>query len=410
MNNVLLRVPLAGCRVLEYDSGVRGQLCKTINVLSHIALLALAGLVIANVASPLYLGLGVMGVSVVAFGSFVFGSSNQRKVKPLLFEMMVASVCTALSVMAGAGLLTSMQFGVGLLACVAGGVVIANCFEKSPIKEVSPPFKLPSLPLRIVDTVVGLGRDLTVGAKAALTYVTHRKNYAAQIENDPSADALCVMLTGLMAPPSVFDDYHDHFAGLDDHKITLFQPHIRKLGNCSLEDAAAPIYDEVATWAVNNPEKPIVLIGISNGTRISGYISSRLKAEQKGNNPIHVSCIAGLFNGTKFVSRPDWPYFLQSLWGKIFKIFFSDKLFEEFSWESDRAKQLSSEIEEASKKGVHYDFYSSASDTQIVPFTSGFPQVTGANYFSTFAEGHASISRAVKDQIIERSLEAISQK
>ena len=408
MNNVLLRVPLAGCRVLEYDSGVRGQLCKTINVLSHIALLALAGLVIANVASPLYLGLGVMSVSVVAFGSFVFGSSNKRNVKPLLFEMMVASVCTALSVMAAAGLLTSMQFGVGLLACVAGGVAIANCFEKSPVKESTSTPDTPSLPLRVADKVIGLGRDLSFTPKTLFSRITHRKNYAAQIENDPSADALCVMIHGLKGSPSIFDDYHDSFARFEDKKVTLFQPHVPQKGNCSLEDASSPIYNEVLSWARQNPAKPIVIVGVSNGARIAGHLSAKLKSEGLCVNPMHVSCIAGPFNGTKLVNQPDWPGFLRSGLNKIVNKLYTDEVLDELSWDSACAGQVISEMQRAAGGNLHYYFYSTSSDTQINPFTSAFPEVTDANYFLTFAEGHQSVVRAAKDSIIERSFAAIS--
>lgn len=58
--------------------------------------------------------------------------------------------------------------------------------------------------------------------------------------------------------------------------MDVYIPHILKKGNAKLDDLIAPILAEIATWAKNDGEKELVLVGISNGGRMARAIEAEL--------------------------------------------------------------------------------------------------------------------------------------
>jgi len=60
-------------------------------------------------------------------------------------------------------------------------------------------------------------------------------------------------------------------------KYDVMIPKVPFQGNCSLKDASIPIYKLIMDYILKNPNKPIHIIGSSNGSRIASFIETRLR-------------------------------------------------------------------------------------------------------------------------------------
>jgi hypothetical protein len=195
------------------------------------------------------------------------------------------------------------------------------------------------------------------------------------------------------------------------NKITIFQPPITKKGNCSLEEAATPIYDQIVEWSKTHPNQPIVVIGGSNGARLSGYIASMLKTKAAIENPIQACCIAGPFYGTKMINQPGFPGWMGGyIWRWVVKnIIYCDIVYEELSWKSDKAIEVIKAMQAGGKAGVRFKFYSSLADLQIQSLVSANPSIQGAEYYFSRVEGHSSLVRTAQEEIGRQCFEFIEK-
>ncbi len=425
MNNFLVRCPLSGPDIQGNHEGVQGQIAKSLSIISKIALLIIASLAIANICPVQIAAWSFIGLPILSFTFYAIGSSEKRSIEAFFFEFIIRNVCFVMGLLALIGTVTNMQVGIAILSTVSGGVIISGCFGKDFVQKLNTDSiaksesnlllseeglseEMPSLPVRILDKLIGIGRDITFITGTLFSYFTHQKNYAESVDlENKNSSGLCVLIHGLKGLPSMFDDYHDEFEAHMANKITIFQPHVQDQGNCRLEEAAENILQQTINWSKVHPNKPIVLIGVSNGARIAGYVTAKLKSEEKIQNPMMAHCIAGPFFGTKIVNQPDWPEQIRPIWGDIFKTLHSDEVYDELSWGSSCAQNVIQGMQAVSKD-VSFNFYSSFSDAQVQSFTSALPNVPFSNHYVTSAEGHQSIVRAVKDPIVEDSMRFIN--
>jgi hypothetical protein len=166
------------------------------------------------------------------------------------------------------------------------------------------------------------------------------------------------------------------------------------------DENEAKIFQEIFAWAKNNPFKPIVLMGVSNGSRLAAHLAIMLR-EAGIENPIKVSCIAGVMFGTTMMNQPTWSPQNQQRWREALQSGLPmvgghhPEIIKDLSWASDSAKQLIAKIRIAAEQGMDFEFFVSASDNKVTPPASAFPsKVWNASYYFALDEGHSSIIAA----------------
>jgi pimeloyl-ACP methyl ester carboxylesterase len=415
-DEMFMRLPLSGVGAHTYHKDWRGKVCQWGNVIGRVTTLTCAILALLGILPP---GLFYPIAMIAPAAALIFysaGSAPNRNPWALLFELILFSVCAVLAVLSYAGILSVSQAAIGVIAALAGALVVSipadqGRFRKIEMHSLKGDYVLKNVdrylspwPLRAIDYLIGVSRDGLVSAISMVSSLSHRHHYLDRIPNIEHADALCVIIHGLASRPAVLDDYYDDIKSKKG-RTTLFQPYVTKNGECSLQEAAEHIEDKITTWARAHPAKPIVWIGHSNGARIAGALSARLKLNGIA-NPMQVHCIGGPFYGTRFVNQPSWPRPLRRIWESAIKKIYSKAVYQELSWQSQTATTIIEEMQQAAyeHEDLRYCFYASGTDLLVLPWTSALPKVANASYFIAYAEGHQGIVPTFKDHIIQESL------
>lgn len=126
-------------------------------------------------------------------------------------------------------------------------------------------------------------------------------------EEKSDASGLVVLFHGLNGKPSVWNGHVQKFEELavdfPGFCVDLFTPEIPKKGHCALDGKElSRLYCNIAQWARNNPGKPIVLFGQSNGARIALHLEVLLR-KLAPSNPVHLSSTGGVFYGTSMLHK-----------------------------------------------------------------------------------------------------------
>ena len=178
-----------------------------------------------------------------------------------------------------------------------------------------------------------------------------------------------------------------------DFEIRL--PYVPQRGNCSLEEAVAPIEAMIRDYIEQHPGQPVCLMGVSNGGRLAMELEIRLRDTKA---PIKVSSVAGALSGTKQID-------LMHRFGVAKKVY-SSPLVDDMLYQSETAMRILNSARQVLPAGVEraYDFYSSPNDFQIKPYTGAFPVIgqEDVSYFVVPGENHNSIVSRVSDIQIER--------
>lgn len=263
---------------------------------------------------------------------------------------------------------------------------------------------------------IGLLKDSTFAIGTLFSRSSRYHRYADTIEGNEDHRALVVLTHGLNGHPSILDGHHDHFYG---RSVTIYQPHVLKKGYCPLDEAAAPIYENVYRWALENPFKPLVFVGVSNGARLSAYISAKLVKSGEITNPIKVSSIAGPFKGTRMLGvsteeevKGNFLHKTMDLAKSAFGVMYMGRdLSRELRYKSERGKRLMENMRHAaSVHQVSYDFYATKADSRVTFLDAALPErIAGAYYEIMDREGHSSIVGAVRERQVERCMEFVRE-
>lgn len=206
---------------------------------------------------------------------------------------------------------------------------------------------------------------------------------------------LCVLIHGLRGHPSIWRSQKQL---LKSHtKIDTFVPFVPKKGDCSLEEAARPILSTILDYIAKHPGKPICLIGVSNGSRLSTWIETELR-QRDPRVSVKVSTIAGVHLGSSVINR------LESF--GIAGCFLKPVIRRELAYNSEKAKELLSRVKAYWPSGFGvgeraYEFYASMDDCQVPDLDSSLPIINkGEQFHVVSGQGHNSIVAAVaKEQI-----------
>lgn len=268
--------------------------------------------------------------------------------------------------------------------------------------QIEQDYQLKSLPERIVDEIITIFHNCAYFISLIphfLAYMVHRPtNYCTiDIANEQwqqENTGLFVFITGLNGHPVWAAPYLSSIQA-EHPTLEVRIPVIPHSGDCSLEEASAPIVDLVRHYIQANPGKKICLIGISNGGRIAGYVETQLRNEEAS---IRVTGIAGMFFGSiRMNTLVETP---------LARHLYSSAVIEEFLYASSRAQALIEAMQEPSSPERNYEFYAAANDGFIPNFGSCLPVLNhGERHTLITGHGHMSIAGAICKQELQRACE-----
>ena len=259
---------------------------------------------------------------------------------------------------------------------------------------------------KTIDVVVSLFR----GFKYFLTDFWNRassNNYphcGEAITWKKDSEGLCVFLHGLYGHPSVWQKQLAHLENASD-KIDQFAPFLPHKGACSLEEASAPVLNTLLHYIERNPNKPICLIGMSNGSRTSSWLEVQLR-KLSPETSVKVSNIAGIHFGSPMMN-------ILNRFG-VSRFFYPQDVRKELAYGSLTARSLLAEVLEPMPEGStgvrDYDFYASTEDLIVPNLGSSLPFLNkGERHYVVHGHSHDSIIKAVAQHQINSCVRWIKE-
>lgn len=175
---------------------------------------------------------------------------------------------------------------------------------------------------------------------------------------NPENQGLYVIIHGLLGTPRTTPySIANAIDAKSPNRFEIKLPRVPYRGNRDLAVCSEPILDMVKSYIAENPNKPIHLIGTSNGARIVSYIETRLRDQPV---TIRVTSIAGAYYGSRILNQ------LNKYAGPVTGLILSRDLRKNLSVGSDECKDLILEMQKPVNIGTRiYEFYGTANDWYI---------------------------------------------
>lgn len=249
------------------------------------------------------------------------------------------------------------------------------------------------LPRRIADLALSFFRQFRYLVSMAYYSLTFKASSDAKPTWNESSQGLVVMLHGLNNHPVHW--YKQIQLIKKEPEINTYTPVIKKRGACSLTEAVEPILETILDYTRKHPGKPICLLGVSNGARLTTWIETELRKRARF-TPVKVSNISGAHFGSSLLSLGNRL--------RISPFIVPKAVREELSYGSDQAKKL---IADAQKPlpWFHgprkYEYYATTEDCVVPDLNSTLPKIEKkAEFYVLHGQSHDSIVGAVaKEQI-----------
>lgn len=169
---------------------------------------------------------------------------------------------------------------------------------------------------------------------------------------------------------------------------TLFAPQVLNGGNCPLNKATKPILAFVRSYMETNPNKPIVLIGVSNGARIVFNIMNQIDLDSQDTLVI---TIAGALYGSPLAK-------LALNYSCITNL---DKRFlQEMIYGSRTAQKLIKTAQLRRNDRLTNVCFGTTTDDNLISSRSSFPRLAGVRTHVFRGESHRSVFRASIPDVI----------
>lgn len=187
----------------------------------------------------------------------------------------------------------------------------------------------------------------------------------------PSAPtAVVVLLHGLSAHPVLLEDLRERLPP----GVASYAPLVRDLGQCTLAAATADLRRDLLAYLAQqpNPALPVILVGQSNGARISCALELELRRHRPA-HPVLVCSVVGPLGGSATVDRP--LGLLARCLGVV-----SEINAEELAHQSPVARQLLACLRQPLPAGAgrrRYRLYAGALDTVVTPRAAALPALPG---------------------------------
>lgn len=202
-------------------------------------------------------------------------------------------------------------------------------------------------------------------------------------ERHLAKNRLVVCVHGLNDNPSQFTKIVEEMRKENLSETDIFIPQVLQKGNAKLDEMVQPIFDEIAKWANTPGEKELVLVGISNGGRISRALKVKV-----ANLPIKKLRFVSIVGACKGSS-------LANLANKIgLSRLMSKNISEEMPTTSKRNQQLNQDWEESLSRECEHTFIASPHDWQVPNYDSSLMEAPNARYAIISGHGHSSIVHA----------------
>ncbi len=253
---------------------------------------------------------------------------------------------------------------------------------------------------RALSTIQSYG-TLLAYALNKISLILHKVESQMVGYTNPPADGftkpkLIVCIHGLNNNPAQFKQTVDEMQKLNPCETDIFIPYVLQKGNAKLDEMVKPIFKVIKDWAATEGEKELVLVGISNGGRISRAIEAKLiKTRNKGKTEnitkFRFVSIVGACKGSTLAALANKLHLSWIL---------SKNISEEMPTNSKRNKQLD---EDWAVESVHppvlirnYAFIASADDWQVPNYDSTLMEIPNrpALYAIIPGHGHNSIVNA----------------
>lgn len=180
-----------------------------------------------------------------------------------------------------------------------------------------------------------------------------------------NTSGLYVIVHGLLGTPklsalSIAKYIDTHYT----NKYDIIVPVVPHKGNCSLEEASNPILNIILDFIDKNPNKPIHLIGSSNGGRIVAHLEISLRS-LRPNSRVRVTGVGGVYYGSNSL------YYLRLI--GLAQLILHKDIIKNLTTGSDHSTQLinSMQFDQSIKRS--YEFYATANDWYIPNFDSCYP-------------------------------------
>lgn len=253
-------------------------------------------------------------------------------------------------------------------------------------------FERRSFVRKAIDRTFMFSRECRETIKTALFKRGIRsRNYFFNLQDEPvykaNSSGLWVMIHGLNGHPGQWAEYADQVVK-DLPQADLLVPFVYKLGNCSVKEAADPIVEKIKNYILQHPQKPIALLGVSNGARIVSYIELALRDQP---TPITVTTVAGAHLGSMMMDV-----------AKRLRVFQAN-LREELSFASGTTVNQVRKSQEPLLGDVvrEMTMIMTTEETLIQPFISELAVFgQGEKHAFVHGEGHNSVVQRSKDWVM----------
>lgn len=253
--------------------------------------------------------------------------------------------------------------------------------------------------LKALHLIASLFRQVVYSVTVAYNKATlkNRQFCGQPIEWSKKSEGLVVLLHGLRNDPAA---WHSQLALLaKEKKIDVFAPVVPQRGMCSLYEAALPILPTLLDYIEKNPEKPVCLLGVSNGSRIATWLETSLR-QNSPSTPVMVSTIAGVHLGSSRMNLLDRC--------GLARFFYPEALRRELMYSSKEALDLLYQLRSPLSPNTaprKYEFYATTEDLSVPDLDSSLPKIDkGERCYLVHGQSHDSIVSAVARQQISSCL------
>lgn len=250
-----------------------------------------------------------------------------------------------------------------------------------------------SLKQKIANYVISLLREVQYGVNHIYRCFKSSENHHTPDQKmnwNPKSEGLYVLVHGLSGHPSIWDPQIAEIK--KNENLDIFAPFVPQAGRCTLEEAAEPLLANILDYALTYPDRPISLLGVSNGCRIILWLENQLREKAQG-TAVKISAVAGVNFGTTQVN-------LAENYG-IGKYFLHTATRQELQFGSEKAQELLKNVVKECPQGTErsYDFFATTVDLLVPCLNSSLPQLgLGEQHHVVHDYGHNSIVRGVCNQ------------
>lgn len=284
-------------------------------------------------------------------------------------------------------------------------VVYSARFFKTP-SECIQNFYAQSRLTRLVSLVKSFARFffITLPKTFYFGYLSLRNpfNKYAHIPSSPTLkNKLIVCLNGVGGSPNQFKSVIKLIEKKESSNTQIYVPKILNRGLAKTDDIVAPIFKEIHTWIAQRKNPEIVLIGISNGSRLARVIDAKLIQTKAPIKQINTISIIGANQGS----------YLMNIVKKIplFWPFLSKALAEEMPVGSPFNERLNQQLSTLSSCGIphRYTFLAGPHDWIVPNYSSTLmpvPEGIEARYALMPGYGHGELASDHAEMISDFAL------